>query len=543
MLFLRFAGLATLAIVSACGPAAPVPDTVLVNGKIFTSNTSALWAQALAIRGDRIIAVGDTATITSLAGSSTRTIDLGGRTVVPGFNDAHVHTGPRFPMHEVKAPDEPTPQQVAEALASARDISPADLPIRVQAGGRVFGDPSVNRAWLDKVVPARPALVYSWTGHGVILNSAALSAFGYDESIKDPEGGAYRRDEAGRLNGRFEEYADVLMWRRLADRTPAEARPEAYRRFAAGAVQLGITSVQLMGNAGLHRAIVADVVAADAPLRWRILRWPVMEAGQDMQDSKTHLPPQPSPRVDARGMKWMIDGTPVEWLAALRQPYSDRPHERGRLNLTEERLAQFAAWAYGSEDPVAVHAVGDRAIEAYFAALEKAGRPEIWQRKRPRLEHGDMLMPDLIPRAKALGMVVVQNPSHLMIRDVFAERLGAERLQGIQPLKSLLDEGIPLALGSDGPLSPFLNIMFATIHPTRPSEALTREQAVMAYTYGGAFAEFEEENKGRLMVGALADLAVLSDDLFTVAAEKLPSLRSVLTLVGGQPVHNAGLWQ
>ena len=239
----------------------------------------------------------------------------------------------------------------------------------------------------------------------------------------------------------------------------------------------------------------------------------------------------------------MFDGTPIERLAAVREPFADRAGERGRLNLTADRIAQIAGWAYGSEDPLAVHAVGDRAIEAYISALEQAGRPEIWARKRPRLEHGDLLMPDLIPRAKALGLVVVQNPAHFTLRDPLLASLGAERLRHVQPMKSLLDAGIPLALGSDGPLSPFLNILFATTHPVNPAEALTREQAVIAYTHGSAYAEFTEREKGRLIPGAVADIAVLSADVFAVPPNELPSLHSVLTLIGGRPVHNAGLWQ
>jgi hypothetical protein len=288
--------------------------------------------------------------------------------------------------------------------------------------------------------------------------------------------------------------------------------------------------------------MVTAVVDADTPLRWRILRWPIKEAGGETQDSKPHLPPQPSRRVDARGMKWMLDGTPIERLAAVRQPYADRPQESGRLNFPAERIAQFVGWAYATEDPLAVHAVGDRAIETYLSALEHAGRVETWRAKRPRIEHGDMLMPDLIPRAAALGVVVVQNPAHFTLRDDLLARLGAERSRSVQPMKSLLDAGIPIALGSDGPINPFLNILFATTHPANPPEALSREQAVAAYTNGSAFAEFAERDKGRLMPGALADLAVLSADVFTAPPPQLPAIVSLLTLVGGMPAHDTGLW-
>ena len=445
-------------------------------------------------------------------------------------------------MHAVPVPDEPTTAQVASALSEADQQAAPAIPLTVQIGARVWDDAEVTRAWLDARVRARPVTLEAFTGHGLILNSAALADAGIDESVADPEGGRFVRDAAGRLNGRVEENAGIIVGRHLALKVDRAARPETYRRFAAEALGFGITSVHLMANALPQAEVVTAVVDAATPLRWRILRWPLRESGGETEDSKAHVPPQPSPRVDARGMKWMIDGTPIERLAAVRQPYADRPRESGRLNYSGERIAQFVQWAYGTEDPLAVHAVGDRAIESYFAALEHAGRAETWRAKRPRLEHGDMLMPDLIVRAKALGVVVVQNPAHFTLREAMLERLGPERMQSIQPMKSLLDAGIPLALGSDGPLNPFLNILFATTHPVNPREALTREQAVAAYTSGAAFAEFAERDKGRLVVGSLADMAVLSADVFTVPPPQLPGIVSVLTVVGGQPAHDTGLW-
>jgi predicted amidohydrolase YtcJ len=537
----HLAGVLTLALLSACA-AAPGPDTILVNGKVFTANPAQPWAEAIAIRGDRVIAVGSTTEVSALAGDGTRRIDVGGRTVIPGINDAHVHVGPSTLAHSIPGPTEPAAEQVAAALAAADREAAPGLPLAGQIGGRVWDDPSIDRKWLDARVPARAVTLRAYTGHGWILNSRALADAGIDESIGDPDGGRFGRDASGTLNGRVEENAMILIDRRLTAKIEKAGRPEFYRRFATEAVQFGITSVHLMANALPHAETVDAVVAAATPLRWRILRWPLKEAGSETQDSKAHLPPQPTPRIDARGMKWMLDGTPVERLAAVRQGYADRPAETGRLNFSAERIATFVGWAYGSEDPLAVHAVGDRAIETYLAALERAGRPETWRAKRPRLEHGDMLMPDLIPRAKALGVVVVQNPAHLMLAEDIAARLGPERTQVMQPMKSLIDAGIPLALGSDGPLNPFLNILFATTHAVNPSEALSREQAVTAYTYGAAFAEFAERDKGRLAAGAFADLAVLSADLFSVAPPELPRIVSLLTLIGGQPAHDTGLW-
>ena len=151
-----------------------------------------------------------------------------------------------------------------------------------------------------------------------------------------------------------------------------------------------------------------------------------------------------------------------------------------------------------------------------------------------------MMAPDLIPRVKAMGMILVQNPTHFMFPEIFVQRYGAERLAWMQPMKSILKAGIPLAIGSDGATNPFVNILAASTHPTNPREAITREEAVAAYTTGAAFAEFKESEKGQLAVGMLADLAVLSADVFTAPPAEMEGIKSVLTMLGGRIVHETG---
>lgn len=539
MTLTRIACLICLAAAVSCAGAA-APDVVVTNGKIFTANPAQPWAQALAIRGERIVAVGDTATIAALAGSSTRRIDAGGRTIIPGINDAHNHVGIAPPHDRLALPFDPTVEQIAQALRAQIAMSPAGRLIEGEIAQAAWAEPSFNRTWLDAISPQHPVRLTSFTGHGTLVNSRALALIGVAEDVTDPEGGRYGRDAQGRLDGRLEEYADYLSGRLLATKVEPADIVSSYRRFAAEASGLGITSVQLMGNALPIAGLSRYLVEAATPIRWKVFRFPMREDGGETIDSRSPLPPQPTPLIDVRGMKWILDGTPIERLALLREPYLDAPSERGRLNLSQPRIEQFVGWAYGSEDPLAVHAVGDGAIDAYVSALERGGRPEVWRAKRPRLEHGDMLTADLSARVKALGMVVVQNPLHFMLAETLTARLGRQRMAGVQPMKSLLEQGIPLAIGADGPINPFLNIMAAVTHPANPKEALTREQAVTAYTAGSAFAEFQEKRKGQLAPGMLADLAVLSADLFTVPASQLPGLHSVLTMVGGKIVHDAG---
>ena len=532
---------ATGAMVWLAGCAgAAAPDTILVNGKVFTSNPAQPWAEALAIRGERLVAVGGTADISALADSSTRRLDAGGRTIVPGINDAHRHVSIAPPSDVLSVPFDPTIDQIADALRAHVKITAADRLITGAFGQAAWGNPAFTRAWLDGLAPDHAVWLTSFTGHGTLLNSRALALVAIEESAGNPDGGVFVRDERGRLNGRLEEYAQYLANRRLALKTDAGEVVRIYRRFAAEASAWGITSTQLLGDSLPIAEAARRIVEANLPTRIRAFRFPMREAGAETMDSRPPLPPQPSPLVETRGMKWILDGTPIERLGFMRAPYTDAPKQRGRLNLPDSRIDEFVGWAYGSEDPLAVHAFGDAAIEAYVAAVERGGRPEVWRRKRPRLEHGDMMAPDLIPRVKAIGMVLVQNPTHFTSPEVFLARNGAERVAWMQPMKSILKAGIPLAIGSDGMTNPFINILAASTHPANPKEALTREEAVAAYTTGAAFAEFKEDEKGQLAVGMLADLAVLSADVFTAPPAEMEGIKSVLTMLGGRIVHETG---
>ncbi len=428
----------------------------------------------MAIRGERVVAVGSTAEIAAQAGASTRGIDLGGRTVVPGFNDAHAHVGPHLQLERLKTGDDPSTAELEAALADAVKRAPAGRFIQGAIGPGVWGDPAVTRAWLDARAPANPVRLSAWTGHGVILNSAALTLAGIGEDIGDPEGGRFLRDAAGRLNGRGEEYADYLISRRIAQRVDAAAATEAYRTFAIEAAKLGITSVQLMGDALPINDLMTHLVDARTSLRWHVYRFPIREAGAEKLDSRA----APAAAAGAQSRRARHEVHPRRH--ADRAPGVSARAVRGRARrarppeLHPRADSRDCRLGLRLGGPVLAHAVGDGAIDAYLTALEHAGLSEVWKRKRPRIEHGDLLTPDLIARVKALGVVVVQNPAHLTLAAEMPARLG-DRAQQAQPLKSLLAAGVPLALGSDGPINPGLNIMFAATHPARPTEALSRE--------------------------------------------------------------------
>jgi predicted amidohydrolase YtcJ len=239
------------------------------------------------------------------------------------------------------------------------------------------------------------------------------------------------------------------------------------------------------------------------------------------------------------GVKYVLDGSPVERFALMRRPYADRPGWYGKLAFPIDTMRAILTEALEEDQQALLHAVGDSTIALVLGLMTQLAPDSVWRAKRVRLEHADMLAPDLIPIARRLGVVVVQNSSHFMVGSrFFSPAYGPEFARWFQPARSLLTSGIPLALGSDGPVNPFLNLMFAVGHPNK-GEALTLEQAVTAYTRGSAHAEMKEREKGTLAPGMLADLAVLSQDIFSVPVETLPRTTSVLTLVGGRVTHDS----
>jgi predicted amidohydrolase YtcJ len=302
------------------------------------------------------------------------------------------------------------------------------------------------------------------------------------------------------------------------------------------AAGFGITTVQVFPGTSIER-FVRWLDAAQLPIRVRAMALALTTPqGRDLNEIRELSKIRATdPNVTVSGIKWILDGTPFERGAALRRPYNDRAEWRGRLNFPRDEVTAMFDEALELDQPLLLHAVGDQAVEDVFGAMEGYRAKVDWPQERVRLEHGDGVIADLIPRAKKLGVIVVQNPSHFVDAELFRRRWGPDMMR----LQSLLAAGIPLALGSDGPMNPFLNILFATTHPYAPTQAIMREQAVGAYTHGSAFAEFAEDRKGTLAVGKLADLVVLSQDVLTVPPPELPKTRSVLTIVGGRVVFDA----
>jgi predicted amidohydrolase YtcJ len=504
--------------------------------KVFTSDTSHPYVEALAIRGDRIIATGTSEAIQALSGPKTRSINLDGHTVIPGINDAHQHlsvTPPGIVELRFKSNDPGWPEVHDVIQAATRKVGPK-RPILGIVGPTVLRDNDAHRVALDLIAPDRPVILQSFTANGFVLNSAALNQFGIQEDVANPLGGSYERSPDGKLNGVAIGYAAMAILRRQASLTPAEDAVRQLRETLNENAHFGITTLQDMADE-ISAAVVLDLLArVPTPIRVRVMRMPLTTAaGRDVSEGRT-LSVSPAPLIRVSGTKWKLDGNPFDGPRDQALPAGELSLWALSLTFPSPELVLMLRESIRYHDQLIVHVSGTSAARAMLDAMENTGGSETWRNRRVRFEHGDGILPDLISRVRALGVIVVQNPSHLDLGELRTHA----RLGSSQPLRSLLAAGIPVALGSDGPMNPYLNIALASKHPDRPSEALTREQAVIAYTLTSAYAESAERDKGTLDGGKLADLAVLSQDIFTVSEQQLPQTVSILTMVGGAIVYD-----
>lgn len=525
--------------------ATPKPDLIVHHAKIFTAEPSTPWAQAIAIKGGKVVAVGTNNHVLALAHpKKTKVIHAQGRTIVPGINDAHVHVlaTPGILVNyqdlgfiQQGAPG-PSLAEVLGMVAGAAAAFPPGTWLTVLVGENVDQDDSATRFALDTVAPDHPVWLQMWTGHGTFVNSKALEVLDVDDDEPDPLGGEFERIPGTTiLTGKAHEYAEHLLRRKLLATVPDAVLVQRYQEFAAAALARGVTSVQDI-PVGLTKARAIDVLeAADLPIRVRSVCFPL--------DGFESCIDQPSKamkhKVSSSGVKWITDGTPVERRAFVNEPYADSPGHHGHVNFDDETLESFLLAGLGGSAKRRqrlFHAVGDGAIERVLDAVEATGGGCEWQGRRLRIEHGDLIFSENYDRLIDAGAVIVQNPTHFGIPQILAQRFCGPVMSEVQPLATLLQAGIPVAFGSDSfgaPPNPWLDVFLATVHPTRPEEAISVEQAITAYTRTAAYAEFEDDRKGRLVPGYEADFAMLSADPFTIPPWQMPGITSVLTVVDG----------
>ena len=509
--------------VATLGARAAAPDLILRNGRIFTGDPAKSWVEAVSILGDKVLALGSDTAISATADKHTRVLDLHGRMAMPGINDAHEHAGgaPYGVEAVTKRPPQADPSigEVAEAVRAAVPTAPADEWIHLVAGASVLREVKSTRAAIEQVAAGHPVILEAWWGHGVILNTQGLARLGIDDSVQDPPGGHYDRDESGHLSGRLEEYASNAVKQRLGSQPGVPASVTELRAYADRRLREGVTSVQIMATNQRLSALKQTMVQAHVPLRLRIMRFPIPAedalAGEPMSTGEEQL----TPLVRVAGVKWVLDGTPIDQLAYSTRDYASRTGWRGRSNFSIEFIDAQLKRALEGKDQFMLHIVGDAMTDEVLAEMQKLAPAERWQPLRVRFEHGDGLTtPARMNLAHQLGIVIAQ------------PRPG-------RPFRALVDAGIPLAYGSDQGMAPFF--MLARMTAPGDPNAITRLQALSILTQGSAYAEFEEKKKGTLAPGMFADIAVLSQDVMAAPPDKLPETHSLLTMIGGRIAYSS----
>ncbi|MEW5900075.1 MAG: amidohydrolase [Acidobacteriota bacterium] len=540
-------------------------DLVLTNGKIVTADMSAPEAEAVAVSGDRIIAVGSVKKIKAYIGESTRVIDLQGRLAIPGFLDSHGHfTGvgeAQMVLDLTKAKNwDQIVVQVEDAVAKAK---PGEW-IRGRGWHQEKWDerpdPQVDglpvHFNLSRVSPQNPVLLRHASGHSCLANAKAMELAGVTKATPNPPGGEIVKDEKGIPIGAFRETAQGLIGRALAaserQRTPADVVEEEKRAIDLATQEClskGITSFHDAGASfetiDLYRALAEEgklglrlyvmISEGNSSLRERIAQYKIIGAGQN------HL--------TVRAIKRLLDGALGAHGAWLLEPYADLTSSVGLNTTPIETLREAANLAIENDFQLCTHAIGDRANREILNIYEEAlaGHPEK-KDLRWRVEHAQHLDPQDIPRFGRLGVIAAMQGIHCTSDGPWVvKKIGEKRAaEGAYVWRELMKSGAVIANGTDAPVedvNPIASFYASVTRKMKDGTAffagqrMTREEALLSYTLNGAYAAFQEEILGSLTPGKLADITVLSKDLMTIPEEEILTAEVVMTIVGGRVLY------
>ena len=536
---------------------APPPDAIFHNANIHTLDPDRPRAEALAVAGDRIVAIGGRTDIVALRQAATRMVDLEGATVLPGLVDAHGHIASlgsyalgRIDLSQARSFDE-----VIETVAAAAK--------KAEQGAWILGGRWDHESWPDRKLPTHerlsiatpdnPVFLTRVDGHAALANAAAMKLAGVDRDTPSPVGGEIIKDEHGEPTGVFVDTAEDLILRHIGDEGPSFA--DLVLKAQETCLAVGLTGAHDMG---ISPAEVAEYrkLADAGKLKLRV--YALVDGAQAINYFTEHGV-LIGDRLTVRAAKLYADGAMGSRGAWLLAPYADRPLDNaGRpytgLNLMKpEFLRMVAEDALHQGYQVCTHAIGDAGnritLDAYALALSR--NPT--ENHRFRVEHAQLLAPKDIPRFAALGVLPSMQPTHCTsdMRWVY-DRVGPERAKGAYAWASLRKTGVPVPGGSDFPIespNPFLGIYAAVTRQNlagepaagwHPEQRMTRYEALRSFTVDAAYAAFEEKDKGALIPGKLADFVVIDRDVMTCAVDEIPETRVLRSVIGGETVYHVG---
>ena len=525
------------------------PTLAIVNARIWTGDPRRPWVDAIAASADRLVAVGSSAEVRKLATASTRIIDAHGMMVVPGFIDSHVHfLDGGFGLASVQLRDARTPQEFVRRIAEyARTIPAGTWITNGDWDHEQWGGELPRRDWIDSVTPNNPVWINRLDGHMALANSATLRAAGITSATRDVPGGTIVRDEHGEPTGILKDNAQSLVDRAIPDRTPEQEDRalDAAMRYVAGN---GVTSVHNMGS--WNDLAVFERAHAAGRLITRIYAAVPLSTWERLRDT-VHARGRGDAWLSIGGLKGFVDGSLGSHTAAMLQPFSDAPNDTGLFVNSPDDLYRWTSGADKAGLNVIVHAIGDRAIRTQLDIYERVERENGPRDRRFRIEHAQHIAPSDLPRFARLGVIASMQPYHAIDDGRWAEKvIGHERGKTTYAFRSLLDAGTRLAFGSDwfvAPATPLEGIYAAVTrrtldgaHPNGwyPEQKIGVEDALRAYTSGGAYASFDERDKGVLAPGKLADFVMIDRDITRVPPETIREARVMMTVVAGKIVHS-----
>lgn len=541
---------------------APVADMILKNARIFTDHPEGRWAEALSARGGLIQSIGTWKALEKEKGPLTKVVDLGGKTVLPAFNDAHAHMAEgglflsRVDLNGVK-----TVAQLQERVRSYAAANPDKRWVLGQGWDHTAfpGQTFPTREDIDAAVSDRPVMLWHADHHILVMNTKGLDAMRIDADTPDPEKGRGKilRDEHREPTGVFLEDAATQIGMKI-DKPSHDELVQAFRLAQDQALRYGVTSIQ--GGPMFHGESELKILAQmneSKQLHVRVSLWGDLEKPQEFLALKERHKRIPEERIRFGAVKGFVDGVISARTAAMAEPYSDSPSESGEPAYTQERLNELVLAANRLGLPVALHAIGDRAVAMAVNAFANARKVLFNSRLRNRIEHVETAQPGIYARFTDFKLIASMQPSHLVYDDESENyndaRLGKERVKHAFAVKSFLKAGAQVAFGTDWPvmpLNPMIGLFAATQRqhyngkPSRgwqPDQKISMEQAVEAYTLGSAYASHEEHVKGSIHEGKYADLVVLNQNPFRASGTAILKNSVHMTISGGQIVFDGTL--